>query len=274
MGIFSNILKGIGLKKSSKEKKASKDYEKQMKKLSKGKEIKMEALTKEQKKLLKGMSKSALKDIKKLTPLSKIPLASRSDLYGKAKGVLSDLLAKDSAAYKKFEAPYKQQFEREILPGIAERFAGQGRTSALENVLAGAGADITSQLGQLKTGLMMGAIQPAMGLAELPMQEQLALRAAAMGGAQLPMGTRAFNQLYQQPILPGAPAQKEGFFSSMLPYAGAAAGTALGGPVGGAIGAGLGGMGSFFSRSASAPTTQQPQSPFNFSQMTGQALFS
>jgi len=284
MGILSYLAGGIagGLgygkykKEQSKDKKAQKEYDKLMKKMSKGKEVKMDALSKEQKKLLKGMSKSALKDIKKLTPLSKVPLASRSDLYGKAKGVLSDLLSKDSAAYQRFKDPYMKQFEKETLPGIAERFAGQGRSSALENVLAGAGADITSQLGQLKTGLMMGAVEPAMSLAELPMKEQLALRSAAMGGAQLPMSVKPYNTVYQPPMIPGAPAQGQGMMqsllSSALPYAGAAAGTAIGGPLGGAIGSGLGGM---FSRSTQTPQSQQPyQDQFNLSQMTGRAMFS
>jgi len=273
MGIFSKILEGVGLKSSAKEKKAAKDYSKQMQQLSKGKTIKTPAMGKEATKLYELMAKQTRKDYGKLTPLDKIRLPSKTSEYKQASELYKDLLSKDSKAFKAFKAPVERQFKQEVLPDIAERFAGVGaeRSSAMQNVLGQAGTDLSTNLNQMKYNLMQAAVPGAMNLAQMPMQEQGYLRQLALGQAQPTLGTHPYYQAYQQPMLPGAPQQSQGFLSSLLPYAGAAAGTALGGPVGGAIGAGLGGIGGLFSRSP--PQVQPQQTSMNFSQMTGQSLF-
>lgn len=54
-------------------------------------------------------------------------------------------------AYNRFASPYMQQFEQQILPMIAERFAGSGAlsSSGFGQALGGAGAGLQSNLAQL-----------------------------------------------------------------------------------------------------------------------------
>lgn len=54
---------------------------------------------------------------------------------------------------EKFAAPYQRQFEERIVPGLAERFAGLGAgsqsSSAFQQALGGAGADLQERLAAL-----------------------------------------------------------------------------------------------------------------------------
>jgi len=61
------------------------------------------------------------------------------------------LLGQGPEAFNKFAAPYLQQFEEQMLPQIAERFAGQGAlsSSGFGQALGGASAGLQSQLAQL-----------------------------------------------------------------------------------------------------------------------------
>jgi hypothetical protein len=111
---------------------------------------------------------------------------------------------------------------------------------------------------------MMNAIEPAMNLSQMPLNEQLALRTSAFGGSQLPMNTRAYNQVYQPPMMPGAPAQGQGLIQQLLPYAMQAGATYAGSPAGAAA------IGGLFSKSQ--PTPQQ-SGIFGMNQMTGQVSF-
>lgn len=103
-----------------------------------------------------------------------------------------------------FSEPYLRQFERQIAPGIAGRFASGNalRSSGFQNALAQSGLDLQSNLAQLYQ------------------QQQL----AAAGLATQP----TFENIYRP--------QTPGLIESILPLALRAAGMALGGPVGGSIG--------------------------------------
>jgi hypothetical protein len=61
----------------------------------------------------------------------------------------------DQGAYQNFASPYLQQFQEQILPGIAERFAGQGAlsSSGFGQALGGAATGLQSQLAQLFSSL-------------------------------------------------------------------------------------------------------------------------
>lgn len=77
---------------------------------------------------------------------------------------LSQILGGDEEAFKSFEAPLKRQFEREIVPGISERFAGMGTggaqsSSAMNQSLATAGRDLSTNLAALRSGLKMDALK-------------------------------------------------------------------------------------------------------------------
>jgi len=61
------------------------------------------------------------------------------------------LLGKGPEAFNQFSQPYLQQFNEQVVPGIAERFAGQGAlsSSGFGQALGGAATGLQSQLAQL-----------------------------------------------------------------------------------------------------------------------------
>jgi hypothetical protein len=120
-------------------------------------------------------------------------------------------------AFDQFSAPYLQQFQEQMLPQIAERFAGAGAlsSSGFGQALGGAASGLQSQLAQLFSQLQQQAAGQQYG-----QYNQL---------ASTGLGYQPF--AYQQK--PGS----AGFFAPML----GAAATALGGPIGGALGQGIGG---------------------------------
>lgn len=112
--------------------------------------------------------------------------------YGQSMSYLTDLLNPESDVYKGFEAPYMTQFEQEIVPGIAERFAGAGggmggglSSSGFGQALGGGAAELQSNLAGMKSSLMQQAMQSLMG------QYQ--------GMAGQALGTQPFGYQYQAP---------------------------------------------------------------------------
>lgn len=104
---------------------------------------------------------------------------------------LMDLLDPSSDVYKKFEEPYMKQFEQEIVPGIAERFAGASpmgggalSSSGFGQSLSAAGGQLQSQLASMKEGLRNQAVQGLMN-----QYNQM---------AGLGMGVQPFGYQYQQ----------------------------------------------------------------------------
>jgi len=147
--------------------------------------------------------------------------------YNRAQDYYSNLLGPNQQeAYNQFSQPYLQQFQEQMLPQIAERFAGAGAlsSSGFGQALGGATSNLQSQLAQLFSQL----------------QGQAA-------GAQ----TNQFNQLSQNGLnyQPFAYNQEEGSQGFLGPLMGGLAG-ALGGPLGSALGSGIGsGISSLFKNS-------------------------
>lgn len=89
---------------------------------------------------------------------------------GEAKGPFGDMMANirsllsgEPGAYDEYEAPLKRQFEQEIIPGIAERFAGLGTggslsSSGFQQAGVQAGVDLSERLGALRGQLRQGAM--------------------------------------------------------------------------------------------------------------------
>lgn len=148
--------------------------------------------------------------------------------YNNAQNYYNSLLQPGNEAYQNFAAPYLQNFEEQILPGIAEQYAGKGAlsSSAFGQSLGAAGAGLQSQLARL--------------FAEL--QSQAA-------GAQ----TNQFNQLGQFGLnyQPFAYENKQGSGGLLGPLATGAA-TAFGGPLAGLA---AGGIASLFKKK---PQTASP----------------
>lgn len=109
--------------------------------------------------------------------------------FGAANDYISRILSNDPNTIAQFEAPYRQQFEQQTLPGIAERFAGANpmggglSSSGFGQALGGAGAQLQAQLAGLRGQLQQGASQQAMG-----QYNQL---------ANLGLGTRTFENTFQ-----------------------------------------------------------------------------
>ena len=139
--------------------------------------------------------------------------------YQQSQDYYNSLLQPGNEAFQNFASPFMNQFEEQILPGIAERFAGYGggagalSSSGFGQALGGAGAGLQSQLAQLFAQL----------------QSQAA-------GAQ----TNQYNQLTQTGLnyQPFAYQQQQGSAGMLGPLA-TGVGTALGGPLGGALAGGI-----------------------------------
>jgi hypothetical protein len=86
-------------------------------------------------------------------------------------GLLQQYLNPESDVYKNFEAPYRQEFEQQTIPGLAERFASYGggmggglSSSGFGQALGAAGANLQTNLAQMKSGMQRNSIQDILGL--------------------------------------------------------------------------------------------------------------
>jgi hypothetical protein len=124
-------------------------------------------------------------------------------------GFLGQLLGGDASAY---EAPAMRQFQEQIIPGIAERFAGMG-----------AGAQQSSAFGQ-----QLGAA--GAGLAENLAMQRAQLKQQGLSQLQGFFG-QAMQPTFQWQQMPGT----QGMLNPLMQGLGAAAGMAIPG-AGGAMG--------------------------------------
>lgn len=86
--------------------------------------------------------------------------------YNLAQQYFNNLLGPNQQqAYDQFSQPYLQQFQEQMLPQIAERFAGQGAlsSSGFGQSLGGAASNLQSQLAQLFSSLQGQAAQQQYG---------------------------------------------------------------------------------------------------------------
>lgn len=70
--------------------------------------------------------------------------------------------------FSKLEAPLMNKFNREILPGIANRYAGSGisGSSGMQNALASAATDLGTNLQAQRASLMQQSMRDVLGLGE------------------------------------------------------------------------------------------------------------
>lgn len=150
--------------------------------------------------------------------------------YGQSLGYLQNLLSGSPEAIAGFEAPYLQRFQQEIIPGIAERFAGLDpmgsglSSSGFGQALSSAGSQLQSQLAALRSGLQQQAAQGLMGQYNQLLGQGL--------------GTRAFENVYQ----PGSTGFLGQLGAGLAGGIGAGLGMGSGIGLGGALGGALGGL--------------------------------
>lgn len=138
--------------------------------------------------------------------------------YDLAQNYFNNFLGADQQqAFDQFSQPYLQQFQEQMLPQIAERFAGAGAlsSSGFGQSLGGAASGLQAQLAQLFS--------------------QLQSQAAGQQYNQ-------YNQLSQtglnyQPFAYNKQQGSSGFLGPLL----GGIGTAMGSPIGNALGQGIGG---------------------------------
>lgn len=97
-------------------------------------------------------------------------LGQSQGLFSQGSNYLQNLLSGSPESTQAFEAPAMRQFNQQIIPGIAERFAGQGglSSSGFQNALGSAGADLSERLAALRGGLQNQAAGQALGYAQQP----------------------------------------------------------------------------------------------------------
>lgn len=81
------------------------------------------------------------------------------------------ILGGDTSQLEKLSAPLMRQFEREVVPGIAGRFAAGNsmRGSSFQNALARAGTDLETNIGALQANLLSQAAGGLTGMSGLGM---------------------------------------------------------------------------------------------------------
>lgn len=158
------------------------------------------------------------------------------------------LLSPDSKAYEAQKAPMMREFQEQIMPGIAERFAGVGgmSSSGFNQTAAQAGSSLEERLAALRSGLQMqgaqglaGVSQQQAGLSALPYEMQMQLAQLNQNRYATALGTSSFGFLQK----PQSSASRfgsafAGGFGKAIP--GAISGFLRGGPAGAAIGGGIG----------------------------------
>ncbi len=151
--------------------------------------------------------------------------------FGTSADYYRDLLGNDSQDFNAFAQPEMRRFNEQIVPDLAEQFAGMGAgnlsSSGFRNAAVGAGTDLSERLGAIRAQLRQ---QGAQGLQNIGSQSLVP-------------------HSQWQTTQEGTP----GFLSQVAPAAGAAIGTAFGGPIGGAIGGSFGNMLASSNKGTSSP---------------------
>lgn len=113
------------------------------------------------------------------------PNIQQSPLFQSGSSYLSSLLSGNPEATAAFEAPYLRQFNEQIVPGLAERFAGMGAgaqsSSAFNQALGAAGAGLQENLASLREGLRFQAVPQALGFAQQPVANYQGLAGLGLG---------------------------------------------------------------------------------------------
>lgn len=87
---------------------------------------------------------------------------------------LTKMLSGDESSYNKFAQPYMNQFNQEIVPQLAERFAGVDAqsSSAFGQSLGGAGGNLMANLAALREGLKSQALSQLQSMSSIGTQQR------------------------------------------------------------------------------------------------------
>jgi hypothetical protein len=153
----------------------------------------------------KGKTKQLSLQTKEQDELLKLIKESLTSGEGPLKDLFGDF---DIGAFEEgVSKPALKQFQEQILPGILEKFAGQGLGSANVNAATKAGSDLQSKLAQL--------------MYEARNQQ----KQNKLSGINTALGTKAVENIYQ----PGTEGAVQGFIKGVGHGVGTAGGAAIAG---------------------------------------------
>lgn len=94
--------------------------------------------------------------------------------FGDSADYYRNLLSDDSADFNSFAAPQMRQFNEDIIPGLAEQFAGMGSgglsSSGFRNAAVGAGTDLSERLGAIRAQLRQQGAQGLQNIGQMGLQ--------------------------------------------------------------------------------------------------------
>ena len=162
--------------------------------------------------------------------------AGAGGAFGDVADYYRNNLSNNPADFQAFAAPEMRRFNEQIVPDLAEQFAGMGSgglsSSGFRNAAVGAGTDLSERLGAIRANLRQ---QSAQGLMQSGQQ-----------------GLQSYTNQIQTP-------GTEGFGSTALSGILGAAGTAIGGPI---LGAATTGLANTLTNSFNAPKVAKNTSPY------------
>jgi len=95
--------------------------------------------------------------------------------FGESADYWRDILSNDPAAFQAFEAPQQRQFNEQIIPDLAEQFAGMGAgglsSSGFRNAAVGAGTDLSERLASMRAGLRQNAASNLFNVGQAGLQQ-------------------------------------------------------------------------------------------------------
>lgn len=130
-----------------------------------------------------------------------------SPVFQAGESYLTNLLSGKPESFEAFEAPYKQQFQREVIPEILGRFGNAGNekgSSGLYNSLAQAGSDLTTRLAALRGGLQQQSLPSALAYGQAPQDNLFKLLSQVLSPS------------FNTGITPGAPSTFSQFAAPLL----------------------------------------------------------
>jgi hypothetical protein len=113
---------------------------------------------------------------------------SQNQGYQQGQEYLNSLF-NDPEFFNKFEAPIKRQFNEEVIPDLANRFAGMGsggstNSSAFRNQLAREGSNLSTNLAALRGGMQQQGVGQQLGYAQQPFQNYMQMLQSALTPTQ------------------------------------------------------------------------------------------
>lgn len=164
----------------------------QLKKYGSEKMIQKPRLTKDQQNLLGYLSKYG-------QGIPQIPGIHDNPLYQAGSQGLMDMLSQNPESYQRMIDPLLRKFQKDVLPGIKERFTelGGGRNSALPIAMAEASKDLMSELGAMRANMLPGAIGQALEYAQMPTQQAFNEAQMRLGAGGQALGVDPYNSVYR-----------------------------------------------------------------------------